>query len=206
MKVLDLMALDVVAVRADTTLKEAARLMVERQVSGLPVLDDDGLVIGIITEADFLRREAGRRGRLLAAVFDERPAEQPSTLVGGAMTSEPTVIYPEASLTEAARMMADEGVKRLPVVDDAGMLIGIISRADIVNAFTRPDDVIEDEIAQDVLRRVFGRDPAEFTIEVHDGVVRIVGPIGTETDRSLLQELTGRLDGVVSAVVVASGG
>lgn len=200
MRVLDLMTTDVVAVTPDMSLKEAARTMTDLGVSGLPVLDDAGLIVGIITEADFLAREAGRaeprRRRLLDALFNEPQIAEAQT-VEEAMTLDPVVIYPEASLTEAARVMVNHGVKRLPVVDSEGKLQGVISRADVVAAFTRPDDVIEDEIREDVIRRILFLEADAVDVSVVDGLVKLSGTVPTKSDARLLEELTRRLDGVV---------
>ena len=174
--------------------------MTDLGVSGLPVLDDQGRIVGIITEADFLAREAGRaeprRRRLLDALFNE-PQVAEAENVEQAMTLDPVVIYPEASLTEAARVMVNHGVKRLPVVDAEGKLRGVISRADVVAAFTRPDDVIEDEIREDVIRRILFLEDGAVDVKVADGIVTLRGTVPTKSDARLLEELTRRLDGVV---------
>ena len=187
MRVLDLMTTEVVTVTPGMSLKEAARTMTDLGVSGLPVLDDQGRIVGIITEADFLAREAGRaeprRRRLLDALFNE-PQVAEAENVEQAMTLDPVVIYPEASLTEAARVMVNHGVKRLPVVDAEGKLRGVISRADVVAAFTRPDDVID-----------IHQGPVD--VKVADGIVTLRGTVPTKSDARLLEELTRRLDGVV---------
>ena len=200
MRVLDLMTTEVVTVTPGMSLKEAARTMTDLGVSGLPVLDDQGRIVGIITEADFLAREAGRaeprRRRLLDALFSE-PQVAEAENVEQAMTLDPVVIYPEASLTEAARVMVNHGVKRLPVVDAEGKLRGVISRADVVAAFTRPDDVIEDEIREDVIRRILFLEDGAVDVKVADGVVTLRGTVPTKSDARLLEELTRRLDGVV---------
>ena len=200
MRVLDLMTTEVVTVTPGMSLKEAARTMTDLGVSGLPVLDDQGRIVGIITEADFLAREAGRaeprRRRLLDALFSE-PQIAEAENVEQAMTLDPVVIYPEASLTEAARVMVNHGVKRLPVVDAEGKLRGVISRADVVAAFTRPDDVIEDEIREDVIRRILFLEEGAVDVKVADGVVTLRGTVPTKSDARLLEELTRRLDGVV---------
>jgi CBS domain-containing protein len=194
------MTTEVVTVTPGMSLKEAARTMTDVGVSGLPVLDEDGRIIGIITEADFLAREAGRseprRRRLLDALFNEPQVAEAET-VEQAMTLDPFVIYPEASLTEAARVMVNHGVKRLPVVDAEGRLAGVISRADVVAAFTRPDDVIEDEIREDVIRRILFLEDGVVDVTVVDGVVTLRGTLPTKSDTRLLEELTRRLDGVV---------
>ena len=203
MRVLDLMTTEVVTVTAGMSLKEAARTMTDFGVSGLPVLDDGGRIIGIITEADFLAREAGRseprRRRLLDALFSE-PQVADAETVEEAMTLDPIVIYPEASLTEAARVMVNHGVKRLPVVDAEGNLRGVISRADVVAAFTRPDDIIEDEIREDVIRRILFLEEGAVDVSVDDGVVTLSGTVPTKSDARLLEELARRLDGVVRLV------
>ncbi len=200
MRVLDLMTTEVATVTLGMSLKEAARTMTDIGVSGLPVLDENGQIVGIITEGDFLAREAGRveprRRRLLDALFDEPQIVEAET-VEQVMTPDPIVIYPEASLTEAARVMVNHGVKRLPVVDADGRLRGVISRADVVAAFTRPDDVIEDEIREDVIRRILFLEEEAVAVSVVDGVVTIAGTVPTKSDARLLEELTRRLDGVV---------
>ena len=199
MRVLDLMTIDVLTVRPETTLKEAARLMVESRISGLPVVDDRGRLVGIVTEADFLSRQAdsAQDARLLAAVFDEAAPSPAATLVKDAMSPDPVGIYPEANLAEAARLMAEHGVKRIPVINDERKVVGIMSRADIVMAFTRPDDVIEDEIRVDLLGRMVGSSGADLDVTVSDGAVTLPGAMNDAADEVLLADLIGRLAGVV---------
>ncbi len=186
MNVVDLMTTEVIAVSRDTGLREAARLMFRNRVSGLPVTEPDGTLIGIITEADFLRLEVERQ---------EGARDQVAT-VGEVMSIGVVTIRPEMEIYEAAKIMAVQEVKRLPVVDDDNCLLGVISRADIVSIFTRPDDVIEDEIREDLLRRVLFIDPDELGVSVTNGVVALSGEVGTRAEASMLEELTNRLDGV----------
>ncbi len=198
MRVLDVMSEGVVTTTPDESLKHAASKMVQARVSGLPVLDEEGMLIGIITEADFLRHEANREAggtSLLGALFERRQPPEPLT-VGESMTRNPVVVLPDVTLAEAARLMASKGVKRLPVVDTEGKLMGIISRADVVAAFTRPDEVIEDEIREDVVRRVLFIDPASIDVDVSEGVVTLRGEMESQSDVRLLEELVRRLDGV----------
>lgn len=179
---------DVIAVAPETATRDAARLMFRNRVSGLPVVDPQDHLLGIITEADFLRIELDRAEGSLEVQFER---------VGDVMTTDLVTIGADMSLTEAARVMCVEDLKRLPVVGDDGRLIGIISRADIVALFTRPDDVIEDEIREDLIRRVLFVDPDEVDVRVQEGVVTFVGQIGTRTEARLIEELARRLDGVV---------
>lgn len=186
MNVVDLMTTEVISVTRDTGLRQAAQLMFRNRVSGLPIVDDDGSLSGIITEADFLRLEVERQ---------EGNRDQGDT-VGDVMTLGAVTVGPEAEIYEAAKIMAVQEVKRLPVVDDEGRLLGIISRADIVSLFTRPDDVIEDEIREDLIRRVLFIDPDDLVVRVSNGVVTLEGQVDTRREAAILEELTGRLDGV----------
>lgn len=201
MQVREVMTTDVMTVGPDIGLKAAARLMIDRGISGLPVVDDAGKLVGIITEADFVKQEADRSHRryrrLLDALFGEREHHLGGETVGDAMTRHPIVIDPETRVAEAAREMADRGIKRLPVVNDAGELAGIVSRADIMAAFVRPDDVIAAQIREDVIERILMIDPATVKVEVTEGVAVLAGTVPTRTDARLLEELTRRLEGVV---------
>jgi len=200
MKVRDLMSTDPFTVSPETSLKEAARLMVQFNVSGLPVVSD-GQLVGVLTEADFLDQEAAKekryRFRLLDALFGDAPAPMAGAeSVGEVMTRDVLTVAPEASLSEAARIMAKHGVKRLPVLED-GVLVGVIARADVVGAYAKPDDVIEDEIREDVLRRLLFVDPARIQVSVTEGVVALSGVLENRTEAHLLEELASRITGVV---------
>ncbi len=199
MNVVDLMTTEVIAVSRDTGLREAARLMFRNRVSGLPITEPDGTLAGIITEADFLRleveRQEGNRGQ--------------SDTVGDVMSRGVVTVRPDAEIYEAAKIMATQEVKRLPVVDADDRLLGVISRADIVSLYTRPDDVIEDEIREDLIRRVLLIDPDGIQVDVANGVVNLRGEVETRSEARMLEELTNRLDGVLrveSDLTWAGGG
>ena len=185
MLVRDLMTTDVVAVGPGASIRDAARMMFRYRVSGVTVVDIDDHVLGIITEGDFLAMEIERQetGRVPSAVSE-------------VMSKSVKTIPPEMDVTGAARFMQAQDVKRLVVASD-GKMVGIISRFDIVSAFTRPDDLIEDEIREDLVRRVLFVDPETIDVSVLNGVVTFVGSIGTRTEARLVEELARRLDGVV---------
>lgn len=185
MHVRDLMTTDVVAVAPTTSIRDAARMMFRYRVSGLPVVDPEGHVLGIITEGDFLAMELKRADGGDAAEF-----------VNEVMSHSVRSISPDLEVMDAARYMYEHDVKRLVVVED-GTMTGIISRFDIVAGFTRPDDLIEDEIREDLIRRVLFVDPSTVDVRVSNGVVTLFGRIGTRTEVRLMEELTRRLDGVV---------
>ena len=203
MRVVDLMASEVISVRKETPLRDAARLMVEKGISGLPVTDEDGALVGVISEGDFLRKEVDRgdvfgRG-LLGVLFESRDSLADAETVGEVMSDNIFTVSPDASLVEAARTMTSHGVKRLPVVTREGKLVGVISRRDVVAAFTRPDELIDDEIREDILRRLLFLDPALLEITVTGGVVEISGELPTKTDARLLEAMVQRTDGVIRA-------
>jgi len=185
MHVRDLMTTDVVAVAPSTTVRDAARMMFRYRVSGLPVVDPDDRVLGIITEGDFLAMEVERADTGAAA-----------ELVEEVMSSSVLTVSPDLEIIEAARFMHGNDVKRVIVVEDERM-VGVISRFDVVAGFTRPDDLIEDEIREDLIRRVLFVDPETVDVVVSNGVVTLFGKIGTRTEVRLMEELTRRLDGVV---------
>jgi len=202
MRVRDIMTTDPIRVTPDALLKEAARLMVRHQVSGLPVVDDSGELVGVVTEGDFLRQEASRErpygASLLDALFGDGVVAIPTAeTVEEVMSKDIITIAADATIGEAARVMAQSNIKRLPVLDPDGELIGVISRADVVNAFTKPDDVIEDEVREDIVRRLLFLDPQSVDVAVDDGVVTLRGELENRTEAQLLEELTRRIAGVV---------
>jgi CBS domain-containing protein len=195
------MTTEILTVGPEASLKEAARRMLEGEISGLPVINDDGDLVGIITEADFMATEADRRVTRRAGLLRlfVRDAEIPSheRLVGDVMTADVKVIGPESDHAEAARLMEKEGIKRIPVVAD-GRLIGLIARADMLKAYVRSDQEIIDEIQGHVMKDILWIDSRRVEIECVDGNVIVSGHLETKSDASLLIELTRRLDGVTS--------
>lgn len=202
MRIRDLMTTDVITISPASSLKEAARRMVEAGISGVPVTDDAGNLLGIITEADFLSTESERSGTSRAArllrVFtgDAEPFSQ-ERRVEDVMTRDLITVGPDADHSEAARIMERTGVKRLPVVD-GGNLRGVVSRADILRAFTRADQEIIEEIEETLVRKTMWIDPERVEVRSEDGNVRLSGQMGTRTDAQLLVELGKRVDGVAS--------
>jgi CBS domain-containing protein len=206
MRVKDLMTTDVLTVRVTTQLKDAARLLAEHRISGLPVVDDDGRVLGVLSEGDILYKETGMKDR---PGFFERLLSVPATgfelklaarTVGEAMSAPAVTIGPTRPVTVAATTMIDEGVNRLPVVDDQGRLVGIVTRADLVRAFVRSDAEIEHEIREDVIRQKLWLEPDAFQVEVVGGEVRLSGEVETRTDAEMIPTLVQRVPGVVAVL------
>jgi CBS domain-containing protein len=205
MKVKEIMTTEVRTVRTATPLKEAAALLTEYRISGLPVVDAEGYVIGVLSEGDILFKERGtteKRSlfeRLLAAPsgIDVKPA---ATTAGEAMSAPALTIGPRRPVSEAATVMIDEGVKRLPVVDDDGKLIGIVTRADLVRAFVRSDEDVAREIREDVIRRTLWIEPDTIVVTVEAGEVRLSGRVETRGDAELIPTFVQKVPGVVSVL------
>lgn len=202
MKVSDLMTKDVISVTPETSLRDAASVLVEKRISGVPVVNDGSEVVGVLSEADILVKAGGSpaRHRLLGwllepdlGIEDKIRAET----VAEAMSAPAVTIAPYRPVYEAAKLMVSENVNRLPVVDD-GKLAGILTRADVVRAFTRSDAEIEEEINGEILRRTFWLEPGRVAVSVVDGHVRITGEVETEADAEVLPTLVSRVPGVLS--------
>jgi CBS-domain-containing membrane protein len=180
-KVRDVMTDEVVAVLRGASYKEMAARLRQHRVSAFPVIDENRKVIGVVSEADLLAKEAlaGDHGGLPAAVsgvLHHKEYQKAEGLTAGDLMTHPAVtVRPEDSVEHAARLMYTLQVKRVPVVDAGGHLVGIVSRADLLAVFDRTDEQIHAEIVNDIILREFLVDPAMFTVTVADGVVTVQG-------------------------------
>jgi len=204
-KVKDVMTGEVVAVRRDTSFKEMATRLRQYRVSAFPVIDENRRVIGVVSEADLLAKEAlaGDHAGIPAAVtgiLHHKDYKKSEGLTASDLMTHPAVtVRPEDSVEHAARLMYTLQVKRLPVVDAGGYLVGIVSRADVLTVFDRTDAQIRNEILTDVLRGEFLIGPKEFKVTVKDGVVTLEGRAGTAV---LGQEIVLRVRHVQGVVAV----
>jgi CBS-domain-containing membrane protein len=123
-----------------------------------------------------------------------------AAVAGELMTERPATIAPEASLADAARLLLAEQVKRLPVVDADGRLVGIVSRSDLLRVFLRPDAEIRYEVREVVVARELSMDPFRFQITVCDGVVALVGQVERRSQIPLLSDLVRSVEGVVRVI------
>lgn len=206
MKVREAMTRTVVSVRPETPLKDVAALMVEHGISGVPVVDEQGVVLGVVSEADFIVKERGLEGirhRPLARFLgreDEARAEiakvQAAT-AGSAMSSPAITIGADRPVREAAAVMIERAINRLPVVED-GRLVGIVTRADLVRAYVRADDELERVIRDEVLVRELWVDPADIEVHVERGVVRLRGTVDRRSTAELVARHVARVEGVVA--------
>jgi CBS domain-containing protein len=172
----DVMTAEVVAVRRETTFKEMAAVLRRHRVSALPVVDDAGRVIGVVSEADLLAKEALADPGVMAEVLDRKDLRKAEGLTAGdLMTHPPVTASPEDPVEQAARMMHFMRVKRLPVVNSGGQLVGIVSRSDVLAVFDRPDEDIRKDIVDTMLLHEFLIDSRLFKVTVESGVVTMEG-------------------------------
>jgi CBS domain-containing protein len=200
----DLMTTPVVTVGPATPFKEIVARLAQHRVSAVPVVDDRGLVLGIVSEADLLLKEEFPQPDRDLPVFwaKRRHLEREKAAASVArdlMTVAVKSISPDATVGEAARRMHTARVKRLPVIDKGGRLLGIVSRADLLKVFDRPDQDIRREIMEDVIVGEFMMDPDRFFLHVDDGVVGLQGQVER---RSLLPYLVRAVHGVEGVVRV----
>ena len=202
MKVADVMNKDVVVVSPRMPLKEVARVLVNHHFSGVPVVDDDGKVLGVVSEADILAKERAPGGATSVfgrALESETWADKHDARdAGHAMTAPAVTIDPLRSVSEAAASMLDRGVNRLPVVDADGKLVGIVTRADLVRAFVRDDSEIAREIRDDVLLRTLWESPDRFRVRVRGGEVTLAGKVNDADAAGVLVRFVERVPGVVN--------
>jgi CBS domain-containing protein len=178
----DVMTTEVVAVEAWTPFKEIVARLAQHRISAVPVVDADRRVLGIITEADLLLKQEHPDPKAdVSLIWTRRRRRQrakaAAAVAAKLMTTPAVTVPPTATITEAARRMHTARVKRLPVVDERGQLLGMVSRADLLKVFTRPDEAIRSEIINDVIVGDLMMNPSRFFIDVDDGVVVLQGRV-----------------------------
>jgi CBS domain-containing protein len=197
----DVMTTRVVALRKDADYKEIVMALRRYRVSACPVIDEANRVIGLVSEADLLFKETDPdlpTGKVRLAWRLGEQSKATAVTADQLMTTPAIVIDPGAPVAEAARVMQDKQIKRLPVVGTDGRLVGILTRSDVLSLFERPDADIWDEIGKEVLDEEFGLDPDSFDLTVRSGIVTIGGLVERrETALDLLARMR-HAEGVVS--------
>jgi CBS-domain-containing membrane protein len=204
-RVRDVMTSDVVTVDEHASFKEIAALITGRRVSALPVVDADGRVLGIVSEADLVLKEEFPEGPAGGRLFQGRRQREDRAKAAGdtaaeLMTSPAVTVGPDATVAEAARLLHRHGIKRMPVVDPAGPLLGIVSRADLLKVFLRSDADLARAVRQEVLLRAMWMDPDTVVVDVRDGVVTLTGQLERRSLAPIVVSLVRGLDGVVEVV------
>ncbi|KQX51401.1 MULTISPECIES: CBS domain-containing protein [unclassified Streptomyces] len=183
--VADLMTPASVSVRPDASLREIARLLDEFDITAVCVVDEADHPLGVVSERDLVRRQADGGG---------------GSTAGELMTSPAVVARPEWSVVRAVRVMDRQGVKRLPVVDAQGAVLGVLSRSDLIQLFLRRDHAIQEEIVEDVLTHTLRLPPSAVNVEVADGIVTLSGVLPRRGLTPVVMRLCGSVDGVAGVV------
>ncbi|MDX2296446.1 MULTISPECIES: CBS domain-containing protein [Streptomyces] len=200
--VFEVMTHKVITAAPQTPFKQIARLLAEHDVSAVPVVDPDRRLLGVVSEADLLRATAelpDLEGRLAGVRLLSQERGLPDAETAAELMTSPVVTaQPRWNLVETARTMQRKGVKRLPVVDETGRLVGIVSRSDLLRPFLRSDTAIRDEIEHDVLADTLRLAPDTIRVTVDDGVVRLTGRVDERADVRVIVRLCRSVDGVVA--------
>ncbi|GAA4195352.1 CBS domain-containing protein [Microbispora amethystogenes] len=212
MKVRDVMTSEVASVNGSTPFRDVAEIMIAHGVSAVPVVDGEGHVIGLVSEADLLRKEEYReqfyregyrpplRARIREAVGHgaARTQERARGVTAAEIMSAPAfTTRPYTSVVSVARLMSEHGVKRLPVVDDEDVLVGIISRHDLLKVLARGDADIAREIREDVVGTCLWADLSGVEVSVENGVVTLTGSVGRRSQARVLTRMVERTNGVL---------
>jgi len=197
----DVMTRRVVSVDRGASYRNLVDLLTEKRISALPVIDEAGHVLGVVSETDLLRKieyHGGEEPRIFDSPRrrDDRRRSQ-GHIAADLMSAPPIVVTADTSITAAARTMNREGVKRLPVVDEHGRLIGIVTRGDLLKTHLRTDREILDDIRTGVLHPFLLEDEDSVTVAVVHGVVTLTGTVDRWTAKELAERLTRQVAGVV---------
>ena len=209
-KVGSVMTTEVVRAEYGTPFKEVARLLGEHRISGLPVVDDDEKVIGVISETDLMIRQAEtpdpyepKKHHRLASLTHEgrtRAVKTRARTAGQLMTEPPVTVHADNSIVEAARTMAQHRVERLPVLDEENRLVGIVTRRDLLQVFLRPDTEIRQEVVDEVIVHALWLAPRSVDVSVVEGVVTLSGHMERKSETEIAVSMTRQIDGVVAVV------
>lgn len=192
----DVMVTGVVAAHEGAVFKEIVAAITRNHISAVPVVDDEHRVVGVVSEADLLARVTNARlprprGHMLSGRAETRAKEHAAT-ARELMTSPAVVTTADTPLAEATRLIATKRVRRLPVVDSDGRLVGIVSRSDLLAPFLRSDEDIRLDIVENVLVGSFVISAHEVQVTVTEGVVSLRGQVERKSVRnSLLQAMHG---------------
>jgi CBS domain-containing protein len=200
-KVEDVMTACVVTATPETGFQDLVATMAEHHVSGVPVVDGGGKIVGIVSEADLLREGAGDRRRTRALDWFLHPARPEDARTrqhdaGAIMTTPVVTVRPHTSIWEAIRTLHEARVKRLPVVDGEGRLLGIVSRVDLLSAFIRTDEEIAKQIRV-VVAKILVTELREVDVEVSAGRVTLTGSIDFVSQRDVLLDVVAHIPGVL---------
>ncbi len=193
---------EVVAVRPATPFRELVRLLEQHRISALPVVDDTGRLVGIVSEADLLVKEgyphgAQDAGMVEAIRYRGRLGKAAGASAAEVMAAPVITVVAGTPVADAARLMVRQGVKRLPVLDEQGGLAGIVTRTDLLKVFLRPDPAICWEVEHDIVGDRLGLAPGTIRVSVRGGVVSLSGQVERRSQAIALVGQVQAVEGVV---------
>ncbi|MEV6591068.1 CBS domain-containing protein [Streptomyces acidicola] len=196
----EVMTRDVVTVRPDTPFKEITSVLSSHGISAVPVADARGAPMGLVSEADLLRKQAEQPagGQAAAPGWPREKAKARAENAAGLMTTPVVTAHADWTVGQAAREMDRHRVKRLLVVDEADHITGIVSRSDLLHVYLRPDEEIREEIRADVLKGMLRLGGDEVQVQVHDGVVTLRGEVENHSTAQIAERLARGVEGVVT--------
>ena len=192
----------VISIRPRTSFKEIAELLVEHGISAVPVVDDDGLPVGVVSEADLLSKEEFDGGTdpmpLISRVRRQRWHQAAGITAADVMHTPVHTVGPTETVVEAARKLAAAGVRRLFVVDDDGQLVGVLSRRDLLTVYLRSDEQLSDEIGNVLDSLWIERDAVR--VDVADGIVTLAGALPRRSAAEIALRLVQAQLGVIAVI------
>jgi CBS domain-containing protein len=203
-RVEDVMTKDVVAVQPGTRYQDLVKLLIERKVSAVPVVDRFGYVLGVVSEADLLPKvkspEDQHRRVFASRRIRGEHLKAKGIIAADVMTAPAVCVVPAVSLATAARRMQAAGVKRLPVEDDLGRLVAIVSRGDLLKAHLRSDAQIEQDVTDEVLWHELSLEPDKVLAATADGIVTLSGRTRCRSTSERAVRLVRQVPGVVDVI------
>ncbi|MEU9576109.1 CBS domain-containing protein [Streptomyces chilikensis] len=209
-KVGAVMTTDVVRAAYDTPFKEVARLLAGRRIGGLPVVDEDEHVVGVVSESDLMAHQVkaplpheparGFRFPALTPAARRRAAKARARTAGGLMTPSPVTVRADESVAEAARTMVRRHVDRLPVLDEDDRLVGIVTRRDLLKVFLSTDEALREKVIREVVENGLWLSRQAVEVLVTEGVVTLRGRLERRSEAEAAVSMTRKVDGVVAVV------
>ena len=201
----DVMTSRVHVARPTTPFKLLVQLIEDNRISAVPILDEHGVPVGIVSEADLLLKERRQELESEQSLLHprrrrEQRAKAEGVVASEIMTAPPITVRCDATLPQAARVMQDSNVRRLVVVDERGKIAGIVSRSDLLQVFMRTEDELRDEVRSSVIPSVLVPVPERLEVSVRWNVVTLSGEVDRKSDAEILTRMTRELDGVVDVV------
>jgi CBS domain-containing protein len=188
-----------------TPFKRLVQLIEENKISAVPIVDAQGVPVGIVSEADLLLKERRRELESESSLLHRRRRRQERAKAEGVvaweiMTKPAITVRSDTTLPQAARLMQERNVRRLVVVDERDKIVGIVSRSDLLQVFLRTDDELRDEVLSTIIPSLLLPAPETVQVTVHWNVVTLSGKVDRKSDSDIVTRMTKELDGVVDVV------